>query len=91
MPRLLCRNRVADYDTWWAVFSSHAEAHREAGLVLEHLWRCQEDPNDVYFVFQVTDMEKARDFMSTPEAGRAADESTLTYSEYHFVENQPGY
>lgn len=32
MMRLLCRNVVTDYDAWWAVFASHAEAHREAGL-----------------------------------------------------------
>lgn len=33
--QMLCRNRVADFDTWWKVFESHAEDHRAAGLHLK--------------------------------------------------------
>ncbi len=91
MTRLLCRNKVVDYEAWWAVFSSHDEAHREAGLILEHLWRSQSDPNDVFFVFEVTDMDRARAFMSAPEAAQAATESNLVESEYHFVDSESGY
>ena len=40
MPmRLLCRNRVTDFDAWWQVFSSHARAHEEAGYALVASWR----------------------------------------------------
>ena len=91
MIRLLCRNRVADYEAWWQVFSSHAAAHRDAGLFLEHLWRSREDPANVFFVFEVRDLEKARAFMSAPEAEDAAAESSLIEGEYHFVDDQAGY
>lgn len=29
---MLCQNRVADFSKWKAVFDSHAQAHRAAGL-----------------------------------------------------------
>jgi len=29
---MLCRNRVTDFSKWKAVFDSHAQAHRAAGL-----------------------------------------------------------
>lgn len=43
---MLCRNRVADFWTWKAVFDSHAQAHRAAGLYLRDLWSDVEEPNN---------------------------------------------
>lgn len=91
MTRLLCRNKVADYDSWWRVFSSHAEAHRKAGLFLEHLWRSREDPNNVFFVFEVRDIAAAKAFMDAPNAAEAASESDVVESEYHFVTSEARY
>lgn len=91
MTRLLCRNKVTDYAAWWQIFSSHASAHREAGLLLDHVWRSQDDANDIFFVFEVLDLEKARAFMAAPEAAAAAAESNLVESEYRFVDSLPGY
>ena len=33
MTYMLCRNRVKDFARWKAVFSSHADAHREASAL----------------------------------------------------------
>ena len=68
MVVMLCRNRVADFAKWKAVFASHASAHREAGLRLMNLWRGLEDPNNVFFLFEVTSLDKARAFISNPAA-----------------------
>jgi len=75
MHTMLCRNRVESYTRWKQVFDSHTVAHRKAGLRLRHLWRDIEDPNNVYFIFEVMDMDRARAFISDPAsaaAGRAA-------------------
>lgn len=52
MIHMLVRNRVADFAKWKRIFDSHAEAHREAGLHLVHLWRSLEDQNNVFFLFE---------------------------------------
>lgn len=88
---MLCRNRVADFARWRAVFASHAPAHREAGLRLVNMWRGVEDPNDVFFSFEVASMEKAREFIGNPEAAKAAETSGVIDGEYHFVEDAEGY
>ena len=88
---MLCRNLVADFAKWKAVFASHASAHREAGLRLMNLWRGLEDANNVYFLFEVTDMDKARAFISNPAAGEAAKTSGVLEGEYHFLESSAGY
>ena len=88
---MLCRNRVADFAKWKAVFASHANAHRDAGLRLMNLWRGLEDVNNVFFLFEVTDMTKARAFISNPAAGEAAKTSGVLEGEYHFLESSAGY
>ncbi|MEK7730306.1 MAG: hypothetical protein AAB363_00460, partial [Planctomycetota bacterium] len=61
-----CRNKVADFAQWKKVFDSHAEAQRQAGLHLQRLWRGIDDPNEVFMLFEVTDIEKARSFVTSP-------------------------
>lgn len=75
MTHMLCRNRVADFAGWKRVFDSHAEAHREAGLKLIQLWRSIDDPNNVFFLFEVSSIEKARSFLSAPAASKARQSS----------------
>lgn len=90
MTHMLCRNTVADFAKWKRVFDSHADAHREAGLKLEHVWRSIEDPNDVFFVFEVGDIEKARGFINAPGAAEVGKASGVIDGEYHFVEDSRG-
>lgn len=91
MIRMLCRNKIADFEKWKAVFDSHAGAHREAGLRLEHLWRSVEDPNNIFFVFEVGDIDKARAFINAPDAEEAGRASGVLDGEYHFIEESKGY
>ena len=91
MTFMLCRNRVADFQRWKEVFSSHAPAHKAAGLQLIKLWRGVEDPNEIFFAFEVVSMDKARAFISNPEAAQAAKTSGVLEGEYRFVEDAGGY
>lgn len=91
MTHLLCRNRVTSFEEWHAVFRLNEEAAREAGLTVEHLWQEKDDPNNVFLLFSVEDIDKAKAFMATPDAGEAAQESGVIEGEYHFVESQSGY
>ena len=91
MIYMLCRNRVADFGQWKAVFASHEGAHREAGLRLVGIRREIGEPNNVFFSFEVASMEKARKFIGDPEARKAAGASGVVDGEYHFVEDAGGY
>jgi len=91
MTYLLCRNRVADFSQWKAVFASHTKAHQHAGLRLMHLWRGVQEPNNVFFLFEVASVEKAQEFIRNPEAAQAGDASGVLDGEYHFVEDAGGY
>ena len=86
MTYMLCRNRLVDFARWKSVFDSHAEAHRAAGLNLLHLWRSVEDPGNVFFLSGVRSVEKARAFISAPEAAEAGRVSGIIDGEMHFLE-----
>jgi hypothetical protein len=91
MTYTLCRNRVADFSQWKTVFAGHAAAHQNAGLRLFKIWREVAEPNNVFFLFEVSSIEKAQEFISNPEAAKAGESSGVLDGEYHFVEDAGGY
>ena len=53
MVAMLCRNRVADFARWKAVFDYHAQSHRAAGLHFRELGRDLLEPDNIFFLFEV--------------------------------------
>lgn len=86
MVQMLCRNQVKNFATWRKIFSADARAHRAAGLILRSAWREKQDRNTVYFLFDVTDVRKAKAFIHAPDAKQQAMRSGVVGGEYHFLE-----
>ncbi len=84
---MLCRNRVLDFPKWKGEFDSHAKNLHDAGLTLKSVWRGIEEPNDVFFLFEVTDPNKARAFVMHPATAEAADTPGVV-DEYYLLENK---
>jgi hypothetical protein len=84
---MLCRNKVADFAQWKQVFDSHAEAQRQSGLYLQRLWRGLDDPNEVFMLFEVTDIDEARNFVTSPKVPDAQQQSgVLQKPDIYFME-----
>jgi hypothetical protein len=66
MWHMLVRHRVAEFEAWRRVFAGHAAAQRDAGLALAHVWRSQDDPQEVFLLFEVANLERARAFVTSP-------------------------
>jgi len=77
MNYLFVRQKVEDFDKWYAVFASHAEAQCEAGLRDLQLLRDTADPNVVVCFFRFDDLDKARAFTGSPDADDAKTESGI--------------
>ena len=90
MKYMLCRNRVRNFDNWKRVFDGHADAHRGAGLKLVHLWQDEDSPSQVFFLFEVEDIARAKAFVNGPDA-QSARESGLIEGEFHFFRQSQGY
>jgi len=60
-------HKVKDFDTWVKAFDAEASMRPGFGLADAVLARGIDDPNLVYIVFAVTDMDKAKARMASPE------------------------
>jgi hypothetical protein len=88
---MLARSRVKDYAAWKVVFDSHAQLHRDAGLTFMDLWRCVDEPNNVFFMFEVADKDRAEAFCNSPESVQAGEDAGVIDGEYLYLEDAPGY
>ena len=86
MTQLLVRNRVRDFDTWYHYFDGDTSAAAEYGLSLAQLWRAMDDPNNVFFVLNVEDVDQANAFMTRPESREIGTKSGVIDGEFHYLE-----
>jgi hypothetical protein len=55
------------------------------------LWRSVDDPDNVFFLFDIESTEKALDFIPTSGVAQAGEASGVLDGEYHFVEDAGRY
>jgi hypothetical protein len=55
------------------------------------MWRTLAEPNNIFFLFEVGDLEKARAFIGDPDAAKGAETSGVIDGEYHFIEDAGSY
>jgi hypothetical protein len=86
---MLCRNQVADFRRWKRVFTSHRRAHLRAGLRLAGLWRSAGRPGEIFYLFEVGNVRKAKAFITAPGAKKAGKEAGVIEGEYRFLRSVP--
>jgi hypothetical protein len=62
MVHVLVRHKVEDFGKWKPIYDGHQEARAAAGLQELHLWHNIDDPNDIFLLFEVADVEEAKAF-----------------------------
>ncbi len=77
MTYMLVRHKVADFSRWKRVFDAHAAAQQASGMKVEKVLRNIDEPNEVFLLFKVSQIEKARAFVSSPEVPQAMQDSSV--------------
>jgi len=67
MAHMLIRHRVTDFDRWKEAYDEHQAMRDEAGLTNVHLWRNENDPNEVVALFEASDVAKAKEFAGSAD------------------------
>jgi hypothetical protein len=65
--RVIMSHKVKDWDAWKKEFDSHKQARMDAGLIDRGVGYSVDDNHDVNIVFAITDMQKAKAFMSSKD------------------------
>ncbi len=84
--QLLVRNKVKDYSKWYEYFQEDSVAAAEHGITLATLWQAADDPNNVFFLLDVEDVDRANAFMARPESREIGIRSGVIDGEVHYLE-----
>jgi quinol monooxygenase YgiN len=89
--RVRVTHRVKDFDAWLKVYDDEGKQKRaENGLIDRAISRGIDDPNTVTIIFAISDMEKAKARMNSPELKatmmNAGVESAPTFFFYRLVD-----
>jgi hypothetical protein len=60
MDHILARIRGAKMEDVKSMLKADASRHAEQGLILRHIWRNTDDPEEILFIFTTTDLNHAR-------------------------------
>ena len=83
--QLLVRNRVTDFSLWREYLEADRLAATEYGLELVNLWQSIDDPNEVFFLLEVADVDRANAFMARPESREIGEKSGVIDGEFYFL------
>ena len=75
MAHMLVRHKVADFEKWKQVYEEHHSAREAAGLENIHLWRNEDDPNEVLILFEAADFSKAKALTNSPDLKESMEAS----------------
>jgi hypothetical protein len=62
MSNLLTQHRVQNYDAWRPHFDRHEQTRQAHGITNPRVYRNANDPNDLVLLFDVADIERAKEF-----------------------------
>ena len=88
--QLLVRNKIKDFSKWHVYFEEDSAAAAEYGVTLAGLWRTVDDPNNVFFILDIEDIDRANAFMERPESQEIGEKSGVIDGEFHYIEAVTG-
>jgi hypothetical protein len=86
MAHVLAKLRGARLADVKAQLDKDAASHAEQGMYLEHLWQNAEDPAEVMFLFQVTDLDHCRQLVKKTHAQARQQDPAVNLPEMTFLE-----
>jgi hypothetical protein len=63
MDHILVRTKGAKMEEIKSVLKADAADHAKHGLVLRHIWRNADEPDEIAFIFTAADLDQARRFI----------------------------
>jgi hypothetical protein len=83
---MLCSHKLKDFARWKNLFDSHADRHRAAGMKLAKMWREIGAPNNIFFMLEIADIEKANAFINATGNDKIAEQAGIIEGAMHYVE-----
>ena len=66
MSYILVNHKVKNFDSWKSYFDNDIPEQKKAGIKLNKVFSSAKDKNDVFILFETSDLEKATGFFTNP-------------------------
>lgn len=63
MQYIIGKFQVENIDAWKQVIERDKPAHKEAGLQFSQVWKNVDNPNEIFFLFEAEDLDRAKLFL----------------------------
>jgi heme-degrading monooxygenase HmoA len=78
MAHLFVKHTVADYNAWKKTFDAFAETRRAGGEKSFQVLHPENEPNNLYLMFEWDNLANAQNFMNSSELKNAMQEAGVT-------------
>ena len=68
---IFAKHRVADYNTWKSTFDAFIETRRAGGEKSFQILHSENEPNNIFLMFEWDSLENARNFFTSEELKNA--------------------
>jgi len=86
MTFLMIRHKVEDYEKWKVVYDTHKGTRNEYGVKEKYVLRNIEDTNQVTILFEIADISKSKEFLSSSSLQEAMKKAgVLSKPEFYFL------
>jgi hypothetical protein len=87
MRYVLVKHKVKDFDIWKKIFDADAGNRQAAGSKGGVLLRAMDDPNMVYILFEMEDVEKAKGFFRSAQLKKTMEKAGVIEEPHiHFLD-----
>jgi hypothetical protein len=88
MDHILARIRGVKMEDIKNVLKADALKHAEQGLILRHVWRNADDPDEIFFIFTTADLNRARKFIETAHVEARKENPDASLPEMLFLRGE---
>lgn len=87
MAYVVVHHKVQDYAKWKPAYDDHQSTRKAYGIRCEQLFRSADNLNDVTILFEVSDLNKAREFAQSEDLKRVMQQAgVIGMPEIFFLE-----
>ncbi|HJU95150.1 MAG TPA: hypothetical protein VJ643_03885 [Nitrososphaera sp.] len=88
MDHVLARIRGVKMEAVKNVLKADMSRHVEQGLILRHIWRNVDDPDEILFIFTTTDLKRARKFIEVVHTETLKENPNANLPEMLFLKGE---
>lgn len=89
MDHIMARIKGAKMEEIKNVLKADAAEHAKQGLMLRHVWRNADDPDEIVFIFTAADLDRARKFIEASHAQVRSQNPNTLLPQMLFLKGEP--